>query len=151
MATLPITISKIKEITNLQDISRTDALESHFSVALRWLAKYTNEDDYAAVTDGTDTDAARADSFQMAFAYVVVYYALPLLNMKTVGDGIVRTTGSLQNQVQLLSNDEIKSMQNQFRQNALEMLEPYLNRAGQALRRSLNRTGGNSQFGVLVL
>ena len=78
--------------------------------------------------DTTDTDAT--SSFTFSYCYLILASTLEFLNLKTIGEGIIKTTGIDTQQTALLTGSEIQSFKKNLTIKALENIEEYLNADG---------------------
>ncbi len=69
-------------------------------------------------------------SFRFGFCFLMLHSTCEFLNLKTLGDGIVKTVGLDQSATELLTGSEIDAFKANLELRALTILHNYLNPAG---------------------
>ena len=91
------------------------------------------------VLDNFYQDAIRNDypeddpfliSFRFGFCFLMLHSTAEFLNLKTLGEGIVKTVGLDQSATELLTGSEIDAFKANLELRALTILQAYLNPAG---------------------
>ena len=91
------------------------------------------------VLDNFYQDATRIDypeddpfliSFRFGFSFLMLQSTCEFLNLKTLGEGIVKTIGLDQSATELLTGSEIDAFKANLELRALTILQTYLNPAG---------------------
>jgi len=131
MATLPVSIADVKNILNLSSLKKSDLFELHQPGVLLYLKSRTTTENYAAAVSGDeDDDTARVTAFKLSYSFMMLHSTLEFLNLNTMGEGIVESTGIDTLQTRLLSTSSIEQKKNILERRALSLLKPYLNREG---------------------
>lgn len=130
-ATLPVIPEDVKKTLNLKGLKSTELFELHQgSVCLQVQRVTTSEHYLAATSDAGDGDASRVTAFRMAYAFFMLHSTLEFLNLNTVGEGVVESTGMDTMQTKLLSTQSVEQKKMILERRALILLKPYLNTAG---------------------
>jgi len=130
-ATIPVPIETVKNTLNLKKLTRDDLFDLHKNGVLIYLQDKTLSGAYAAATLETgDTDASRKNAFQLAYSFLMLSSTIEFLNLNTMGDGIIESTGMDSLQTRLLSNSSIEQKKITLEKRALEMLKSYLSNSG---------------------
>ena len=91
------------------------------------------------VLDNFYQDATRIDypeddpfliSFRFGFSFLMLQSTCEFLNLKTLGEGIVKTIGLDQSATELLTGSEIDAFKAKLELRALTLLRNYLNQSG---------------------
>ena len=91
------------------------------------------------VLDNFYQDAIRNDypdddpfliSFRFGFCFLMLQSTCEFLNLKTLGEGIVKTVGLDQSATELLTGSEIDAFKAKLEMRALTLLRNYLNQSG---------------------
>ena len=91
------------------------------------------------VLDNFYQDATRVDypeddpfliSFRFGYCFLMLQSTCEFLNLKTLGEGIVKTVGLDQSATELLTGSEIDAFKANLELRALSILQAYLNPAG---------------------
>ena len=69
-------------------------------------------------------------SFRFGFCFLVLQSTCEFLNLKTLGEGIVKTVGLDQSATELLTGSEIDAFKAKLELRALTLLRNYLNQSG---------------------
>lgn len=69
-------------------------------------------------------------SFRFGFCFLMLHSTCEFLNLKTLGEGIVKTVGLNQSASELLTGSEIDAFKVNLELRALTILQAYLNPAG---------------------
>ena len=69
-------------------------------------------------------------SFRFGFCFLVLQSTCEFLNLKTLGEGIVKTVGLDQSATELLTGSEIDAFKANLELRAMSILQAYLNPAG---------------------
>ena len=128
---IPVEKAELLKRLNLpSDLDNADIFDNYSLLVLAYLKKVTNEEEYTASTSGSDDKPERVTAFQTAYCFLAFKTVLPFINLKTNGNGIIKSTGIDSNKSTLLSGDEINKEQKRLEKSALEILEDYLNDSG---------------------
>ncbi len=136
-AAIPVSAADVRAIVNLPKEGKIeDVLGQHSPLALSYLARHTEKEYYAEAT-GTDPGETLAIAFKYAFAFILLQSSLEFLNLSTLGEGIIKTTGIDAQSTELLTFKEIQAYKQQLELRALNQVVDYLNLAGQNRYREL--------------
>jgi hypothetical protein len=69
-------------------------------------------------------------SFRFGFCFLMLHSTAEFLNLKTLGEGIVKTVGLDQSATELLTGSEIDAFKAKLELRALTLLRNYLNQSG---------------------
>jgi hypothetical protein len=127
---LPIDTNTAISILNLNSDDRIIAtFDQHAQKVVLLLKRITDED----IWNDLQADLADEDtqnSFKFAYSYYLLVSAVEFLNLKTLGEGIIKSTGIDQQSTELLTGSEIKAFKKNLEIQALELISEYLNEAG---------------------
>ena len=99
----------------VMEIIRTIVLPEHYNRAIQ---EYMPEEDPLLI------------SFRFGFCFLMLHSTAEFLNLKTLGEGIVKTVGLDQSATELLTGSEIDAFKANLELRALTILQAYLNPAG---------------------
>lgn len=131
-AYLPITNADALAVLNLPDKARITALfEKHKSGVLSRLALVSDSDVWEEMisADGSPTNEEKA-AYLLAYSYTLLSRTALLLNLRTVGEGIVRSAGFQDSRESLLDIKSTEEMSNKLDELSLIAIEAYLNSYG---------------------
>lgn len=134
MPTIPVKLKKTLSILNLpKELHERGLLYRHRHPTFFWIKEMTTIESFqlASETDLEETDPMSC-AFQFGFSFYLLSSALEFLNLKTIGDGIVKTVGLENTSSELLTNAEISEFKLQLEIRALKALKPYLNSTGKS-------------------
>ena len=127
---LPIDTPTATSILNLNSDERIIAtFDQHAPKVVLLLKRITDED----IWNDLQADIADEDtqnSFKFAYSYYLLVSAVEFLNLKTLGEGIIKSTGIDQQSTELLTGSEIIAFKKNLEIQALELIIEYLNEAG---------------------
>jgi len=83
-----------------------------------------------AIQDDMPEDDPFLISFRFGFCFLMLHSTCEFLNLKTLGEGIVKTVGLDQSATELLTGSEIDAFKANLELRALTILQAYLNPAG---------------------
>ncbi|MCD4828216.1 MAG: hypothetical protein K8R90_02135 [Candidatus Cloacimonetes bacterium] len=130
MPVLPVPVERALTILNLRSDERIIALfGEHSQVVLLFLKRVSDEDTWQQLLDESAYDDA-SSSYTFSYCYLLLASTLEFLNLKTIGEGIIKTTGIDTQQTELLTGGEIQSFKKHLSIKALENIEEYLNADG---------------------
>lgn len=124
---IPLPTEDLCKILNLpSDLQNNPIFAEHQDLVMAGVEFYTTEQAYeeAATGDGEITKQFRT-AFRMGYAFLMLYSVAEFLNLKTVGEGIVKTIGIDQAATELLTGAEIEDFKNKILIRSLEALSPY--------------------------
>ncbi len=159
---IPVSVSDALKTLNLpSDMSDNAIFELHSTLVLEELKKYTTSDSYAdadADIEIKEPEPGAPDAegnvpkpapvpapysnlqtkFRFAYCFLLLHSTAEFINLKTVGEGIVKTVGIDQSATELLTGIEIEAFKANLQLRALKVLNGYLSPAGLALLDDLN-------------
>lgn len=134
MSAIPVDALALVSILNLPvDMANNALWTEHSPLVMRALSEICLEDDYNAACgdDLTPEDAAWV-AFRYGYAFMMLASTVEFLNLKTVGEGIVKSVGLDQSATELLTGGEVEAMKDRLELRALSCLRGYLNDSGLA-------------------
>ncbi len=134
MKAIPVTVRDVITILNLPaDLANNPIFGEHEALVMKRLAEITLEDDY---NDAGEDDLKAGDAVYVAFRYGYAFLMLEsvaeFLNLKTLGEGIVKSIGLDSAATELLTGAEIEDFKKKLETRALTLLKGYLNEDGLA-------------------
>lgn len=134
MKAIPVVTKDVITILNLPaDLATNPVFSEHEALVLRRLAEITLEDDYNdALEDDLETSDPLYVAFRYGFAFLMLESVTEFLNLKTLGEGIVKSIGLDSAATELLTGAEIEDFKRKLETRALTLLKPYLNEDGLA-------------------
>jgi len=132
MKAIPVEVKDVITILNLPaDMADNPIFSEHEALVMCRMAEITIDDDYNEAVEG---DLEAGDPLYVAFRYSYAFLLLEsvaeFLNLKTLGEGIVKTVGLDQSATELLTGSEIDAFKANLELRALTILQTYLNPAG---------------------
>lgn len=91
----------------------------HSDSVMQWLRKVAESDVVESVTD-----------YKMTYSFFILSQVLDFLNLKTLGSGIIKTTGIDAQATQLLTGREIRAFKKDLEIRALETIYEFLTPLG---------------------
>lgn len=123
---IPLPTEDVCKILNLPaDLASNPVFEEHQDLVMVGLEYYTQDQCYEDAASGEEVTTHLRTAFRMGYAFLMLYSVAELLNLKTVGEGIVKTIGIDQAATELLTGAEIEDFKNKILIRALEALAPY--------------------------
>lgn len=132
MKAIPVEVKDVITILNLpNDMGANPIFDEHHPLVMDYLERYTLEAAFRqAKDDELDPVDKRWAAFRYAYAFLMLYSTAEFLNLKTVGEGIVKTVGLDQSATELLTGEEIEAFKSKLELRALDLLRDYLSPAG---------------------
>ncbi|MCD4818660.1 MAG: hypothetical protein K8S23_08200 [Candidatus Cloacimonetes bacterium] len=141
---LPINTKTVIKVLNLSSDERIySTFEEHSPLVMLWLKRVTDEDIWDELQQKTVEEDLQ-NSYKFAYCYYLLASTIEFLNLKTIGEGIIKTTGLDQQSTELLSGSEIQSFKKNLEIQALETILEYTNATGYDRLRELKL--GTSKF-----
>jgi len=127
---LPIDTGTVISILNLNSDERIIAtFEKHSPKAVLILKRFSDEGVWKNLQESRAGEDVQY-SFMFAYSYYLLVSTVEFLNLKTLGEGIIKSTGIDEQSTELLTGTEIKSFKTNLEIQALELISEYLNQAG---------------------
>jgi hypothetical protein len=120
--------SDMRSEGNLPDKIIDGKLTPHLNKAVIEIKKILTAEKYTEI-EALDSNDEDRKSCVIAEANLALSYAVTSLNIETTGTGIVRTKGFDANRSDLLSQREVESLREYYRNIAMELLEPFIPQA----------------------
>lgn len=147
MSYLPLSGAEVCSMMNLPSDMATNPLWAvHNHEIMAMLTQYALEDAMDAATaetaEGDAEDAGVSETeyyhpLRLAFAYLMLSQTASLLNLKTIGEGIVKSVGMDSAATELLTGNEIEQFSNAMELKGLKALGIYISAAGTSRMREL--------------
>ncbi len=127
---IPLPVPDVLRILNLPaDMATNPVFEEHQELVMAGLDYYTTEFELAAAGGEAITPRMQT-AYRMGYAFLMLFSVAEFLNLKTVGEGIVKTIGIDQAATELLTGAEIEDFKNKLLIRALEAMRPFLSEYG---------------------
>jgi hypothetical protein len=140
---IPVSVNDALAMLNLPaDLVEKPVFALHEPLVMQWLASVTDPDDYADACGDLEKTDPRHAAFRFGYAFRLLQSTAELLNLKTLGAGIVKTIGLDANATELLTGNEVAAFKTALERRALETLSDYLNSTGRNRLDALSDTVG---------
>ena len=132
MISIPVETDAMLAILNLpKEMADNGIFTEHESLVLEMLRSIVTQDSFEqAVDEDLPEDDPLFVSFRFGFCFLMLYSIAEFLNLKTLGEGIVKTVGLDQSATELLTGSEIDAFKANLEIRALTLLQDYLNAQG---------------------
>ena len=141
---IPVEIDTVLKVLNLPNDARiTSTFTEHAGRVMIDLERYS-EDLAWEDLNSDEVETNQENSYKYAYCYLLLANTIQFLNLKTIGEGIIKTTGFDANSTELLSGNEISNWKKSLEIEALTMIKSYLSDVGLDRYRELN-TGAKEQ------
>lgn len=129
-AAIPVDTKDICSITNLPaDMAENPIWTEHSPLVMARLAEICVEASYTEACEDDPSDAVYY-AYRTAFAFLALESAAEFLNLKTIGAGIIKSTGIEDNAAELLTGIEIDAFKAALEKRALNAIKAHLNTVG---------------------
>lgn len=160
MAYLPVSGSDICQMMNLpSDMGDNPLWGLHSSLIMGLLALYAVEDALEDAADYTPEEPAEGEEvviesdyyypLRLSYSYLMLAQTAHLLNLKTVGQGIVKVVGLDNTATELLTQAELEQLTNTLEMRGLQVLGEYASEEGLARIRELTPAPKRFRCGVI--
>ncbi len=132
MIPIPVETSDVLAVLNLpKEMADNIIFKEHRGLVLETIRSLVLENYYQDATciDYSDDDPFLI-SFRFGFCFLMLQSTCEFLNLKTLGEGIVKTVGLDQSATELLTGSEIDAFKAKLELRALTLLRNYLNQSG---------------------
>ena len=131
-AALPVTILEMLSVLNLPaEMEGNTIFKEHRGIVMETIKGLVLDNYYQSALDpSVSDDDPRYISFRIAYCFLMLHSTCEFLNLKTLGEGIVKTVGLDQSATELLTGAEIDAFKAKLELRALTVLTAYLNDAG---------------------
>ena len=132
MIPIPVETSDVLAVLDLpKEMVGNVIFKEHRGIVLEIIRSLVLENYYQ---DATRNDYPEDDpfliSFRFGFCFLMLQSTCEFLNLKTLGEGIVKTVGLDQSATELLTGSEISAFKANLELRALTLLRDYLNQSG---------------------
>ena len=132
MIPIPVETKEVLAVLNLpKEMADNVIFKEHRGLVLETIRSLVLENYYQ---DATRKDYPEDDpfliSFRFGFCFLMLQSTCEFLNLKTLGEGIVKTVGLDQSATELLTGSEIDAFKAKLELRALTLLRNYLNQSG---------------------
>ncbi len=132
MIPIPVETNEVLAVLNLpKEMADNVIFKEHKGLVLETIRSLVLENYYQDATriDYPDDDPFLI-SFRFGFCFLMLQSTCEFLNLKTLGEGIVKTVGLDQSATELLTGSEIDAFKAKLELRALTLLRNYLNQSG---------------------
>ena len=132
MIPIPVETKEVLAVLNLpKEMADNVIFKEHRGLVLETIRSLVLENYYQDATrnDYPDDDPFLI-SFRFGFCFLMLQSTCEFLNLKTLGEGIVKTVGLDQSATELLTGSEIDAFKANLELRALTLLRDYLNQSG---------------------
>jgi len=129
---IPVETKEVLAVLNLpKEMADNVIFKEHRGLVLETIRSLVLENYYQDATrnDYPDDDPFLI-SFRFGFCFLMLQSTCEFLNLKTLGEGIVKTVGLDQSATELLTGSEIDAFKANLELRALTLLRNYLNQSG---------------------
>ncbi|GAB1367332.1 hypothetical protein MASR1M36_22040 [Candidatus Cloacimonadaceae bacterium] len=132
MLPIPVEIDAMLAILNLpKEMGDNGIFKEHKAIVLETIRTIVLPEHYnRAIQDDIPVEEPFLISFRFGFCFLMLHSTCEFLNLKTLGEGIVKTVGLDQSATELLTGSEIDAFKANLELRALTGLRDYLNPAG---------------------
>ena len=132
MIPIPVETSEVLAVLNLpKEMADNVIFKEHQGLVLETIRSFVLESFYQdAVHNDYPDDDPFLISFRFGFCFLMLQSTCEFLNLKTLGEGIVKTVGLDQSATELLTGSEIDAFKAKLELRALTLLRNYLNQSG---------------------
>lgn len=132
MKAIPVEVKDVITILNLPaDMADNPIFSEHEALVMRRMAEITIDDDYnVAVEDDLEEGDPLYVAFRYSYAFLLLESVAEFLNLKTLGEGIVKSIGLDSSTTELLTGAEIEAFKAKLELRALTLLKGFLNEEG---------------------
>ena len=132
MIPVPVETDAMLAIINLpKEMSNNGVFNEHQGLVMELIHSLVLQEHYDRAThDDLPEDEPFLISFRFGFSFLMLHSTAEFLNLKTLGEGIVKTVGLDQSATELLTGSEIDAFKTNLELRALILLQDYLNPQG---------------------
>ena len=132
MIAIPVEIDTMLSILNLpKEMTSNGVFSEHQGLVMEMLRSLVLKDDYDLAThENLPENEPLVVAFRFGYSFLMLYSTAEFLNLKTLGEGIVKTVGLDQSATELLTGGEIEVFKANLELRALTILQDYLNPKG---------------------
>mgnify|MGYP001250109093 FL=1 len=132
MIPIPVETSDVLAVLNLpKEMADNVIFKEHRGLVLETIRSLVLDNYYQdAIGHDYPEDDPFLISFRFGFCFLMLHSTAEFLNLKTLGEGIVKTVGLDQSATELLTGSEIDAFKAKLELRALTLLRNYLNQSG---------------------
>ncbi len=132
MIPIPVETDAMLAILNLpKEMSNNGIFKEHQGLVMEMIHSLVLQEHYDRAThDDLPEEEPFLISFRFGFCFLMLHSTCEFLNLKTLGEGIVKTVGLDQSATELLTGSEIDAFKAKLELRALTLLRNYLNQIG---------------------
>ncbi len=132
MIPIPVETDTMLSILNLpKEMGDNAIFKEHKGIVMEMINILVLPEHYdRAIQDDLPEEEPFLISFRFGFCFLMLHSTAEFLNLKTLGEGIVKTVGLDQSATELLTGGEIEAFKANLELRALVALQSYLNNAG---------------------
>ena len=132
MIPIPVETSDVLAVLNLpKEMVDNVIFKEHKGLVLETIRSLVLDNFYQdAIRNDYPDDDPFLISFRFGFCFLMLQSTCEFLNLKTLGEGIVKTVGLDQSATELLTGSEIDAFKAKLELRALTLLRNYLNQSG---------------------
>lgn len=132
MIPIPVEIDAMLAILNMpKEMGDNGIFKEHCVLVMEMIHSFVLQEHYDHAThDDLPEDEPLLVSFRFGFCFLMLHSTCEFLNLKTLGEGIVKTVGLDQSATELLTGSEIDAFKANLELRALTGLRDYLNLTG---------------------
>ena len=132
MIPIPVEIDAMLSILNLpKEMGDNGIFKEHKAIVMETIRTLVLDNHYQdAIRNDYPDDDSFLISFRFGFCFLMLHSTCEFLNLKTLGEGIVKTVGLDQSATELLTGSEIDAFKANLELRALTGLREYLNPTG---------------------
>jgi hypothetical protein len=129
---IPVETIDLLAVLNLpREMADNVIFKEHQGLVLEMIHSIVLQEHYDRAThDDLPEEDPFLVSFRFGFCFLMLHSTAEFLNLKTLGEGIVKTVGLDQSATELLTGSEIDAFKANLELRALTILQAYLNSAG---------------------
>jgi len=133
MSAIPVTVSTFCSVVNLpEEMENKNLFSEHEKLVMDYIERYSDGASYAlALSD--EGSMKLHNAFSMAYCFKLLESTAEFLNLNTLGQGIIKTTGMDQLSTELLTGEEIQRFKQRLEIRSLEAIKDYLNEDGKKI------------------
>ena len=132
MIPIPVETIDVLAVLNLpKEMADNVIFKEHKGLVLETIRSLVLDNFYQdAIRNDYPDDDPFLISFRFGFCFLMLQSTCEFLNLKTLGEGIVKTVGLDQSATELLTGSEIDAFKAKLELRALALLRNYLNQSG---------------------
>ena len=132
MIPIPVETNAMLAILNLpKEMGDNGIFKEHRGLVMEMIHSLVLQEHYDhAIHDDLPEEEPFLISFRFGFCFLMLHSTAEFLNLKTLGEGIVKTVGLDQSATELLTGSEIDAFKAKLELRALTLLRNYLNQSG---------------------